>query len=72
MAKDRSHWVVRKCDSFDEMRRLQIADWQACSGEERRRAAWELARDYWIDMKGKTEDELRLQRTVGHAISGRG
>lgn len=62
--KDRSHWKIRKFESFDDMRRQQIADWQALSGAERRKAAWELVTDYWVGMKGKHPDELRLQRSV--------
>ena len=70
-ARKRQDWVVRKFDSFDAMRKQQVVDWQACTGEERRKAAWELARDYWVGIKHKTEDELRLQRSIGHSTSGR-
>ncbi|MEX2578157.1 MAG: hypothetical protein WD342_03795 [Verrucomicrobiales bacterium] len=70
-AAQRKDWPVRKFDSFDALRRQQIADWQACTPEERLAAAWDLARDYWMTVKGKSEDELRLQRTVGHSQSGK-
>jgi hypothetical protein len=63
-AKDRSHWIVRKFDSFDDQRRQQIIDWQALDGAKRRQAAWELVVDYWVGMKGMTHNELRLQRSV--------
>ena len=63
-AKDRSHWVFRKFDSHDELRRQQVIDWQAVSGAERRKAAWELVVDYWVGMKGVNTNELRLQRSV--------
>ncbi|MDF1852213.1 MAG: hypothetical protein P1U85_15340 [Verrucomicrobiales bacterium] len=70
-AEQRKNWSVRKFDSFDELRRQQVLDWQSRPPEERLAAAWELARDYWMTVKGKTEDELRLQRSVGHSRSGR-
>lgn len=56
--------MIRKFDSFDDLRRQQVIDWQALSGAERRKAAWELVTDYWVGMKGMNPDELRLQRTV--------
>ncbi|MCP5538201.1 MAG: hypothetical protein H7A51_18460 [Akkermansiaceae bacterium] len=62
--KDRSHWVVKKCSSFDEMRAFRIQQWQNVTGAERRQAAWELVYDYWVGMKKMHPDELRLQRTV--------
>lgn len=62
--KDRSHWVIRKFGSHEELRRQQIRDWQDLSGAERRKAAWELVVDYWVGMKGMHPDELRLQRSV--------
>ncbi len=62
--KDRSHWVVKKFDSFEEQRRWQVREWQKVSGAKRREAAWELVVDYWVGMKGKHPDELRLQRSV--------
>ena len=40
-----------------------IAYWQSLSGEERLKATWELTRQAWL-MKGKAEDELRLDRTT--------
>ncbi len=46
------------------MRCQQVKDWQALSGSERRKAAWELVVDYWVGMKGMNPDELRLQRSV--------
>ena len=70
-ARKRKDWPIRKFDSLDAMRKQQVIDWQARTGEERRQAAWELARDYWVDIKKKTEDELRFQRSVGHSTSGR-
>lgn len=62
--KDRSHWQIRKFDSFEELRCQQVRDWQALSGAERRKAAWELVVDYWVGMKGMDPNELRLQRSV--------
>lgn len=63
MANDRSHWKVRKCDSFEEMERLHIEDWQAVSGTERVNAAWDMVVEAW-EMKKRDPDELRFQRTV--------
>ena len=64
MAKDRSHWVQGKHESFEDMRVSQLQAWQRVSGAQRRAAAWELVLHYW-QKKGYTLDELRLQRTVG-------
>lgn len=62
--KDRSDWVVQKHNSLDEMRNAQIVSWQKQSGSARRKAAWELAVNYWVGIKKKHIDELRLQRTI--------
>lgn len=62
--KDRSHWKIRRFDSHEELRCQQVKDWQALSGADRRKAAWELVVDYWVGMKGMHPDELRLQRSV--------
>lgn len=64
--KDRSHWTIRKYGSHEELRCQQVKDWQALSGAERRKAAWELVVDYWVGTKGAHPDELRLQRSVTH------
>lgn len=61
---DRSNWTIRKFSSFEEQRDQQVRDWQALSGSERRKAAWELVVDYWVGKKGMNPDELRLQRSV--------
>jgi len=39
MPTDRSHWTVTKCDSYADMERVHIAQWQAVSGSERANAA---------------------------------
>ena len=70
--KDRSHWVVRKFSSFEEQRSQQVRDWQAVTGAERRGAAWDLVLDYWVGVKGKNPDELRLQRSVTNLRRGEG
>jgi hypothetical protein len=70
--KDRSHWVIRKFPSFEEQRSQQVRDWQAVSGAERRKAAWDLVVDYWVGVKGGNPDELRLQRSVTHLRRGEG
>jgi len=50
---DRSHWTIRKFSSFEEQRHEHTRQWQAVSGAERRKAAWEFVEDYWIGKKGK-------------------
>jgi hypothetical protein len=62
--KNRSHWKIRKFNSHEELRCQQIKDWQALTGADRRKAAWELVYDYWVGMKGMQPDELRLQRSI--------
>ena len=71
-SKDRKNWKVRKFSSFEEQRSQQVRDWQALSGADRRKAAWELVVDYWVGMKHKDADELRLQRSVTRLQRGRG
>ena len=61
--KDRSDWVIRKCDSFEEMERFHMRDWQSVSGSERAQAAWEMVLDAW-KIKKRDPDELRFQRIV--------
>ena len=65
-ANDRSGWPTRRCASFDDMRAYRIRQWQEAGCEARMKAAWDLARDYWVGMKGMKPDELRLQRSVAH------
>ena len=62
--KDRSHWPQAKLASFDEVRAYRIRQWQEAGCAARLTATWELVTDYWIGMKGKHPDELRLQRSV--------
>lgn len=62
--KDRSHWLVKKFTSHEELRAFGIKEWQKLSGAARRKAAWELVYEYWVNKKGKHPDELRLQRVV--------
>jgi hypothetical protein len=62
--KDRSHWVVKKFTSHEDLRAFGIKEWQKLSGAARRKAAWELVEDYWVNKKGKHPDELRLQRVI--------
>ena len=63
MKKDRSKWVVKKCDSFEEMERLHITQWQAVSPSERANGLWILIVEAW-KLKGGDPNELRLQRDV--------
>lgn len=63
MAVDRSHWVVRKCESFEEMEFLHVEDWQKCTGSDRANAAWEMVVEAW-ELKKRDPNELRFQRTA--------
>ncbi len=47
MPVDRSNWVVRKCDSFEEMEFAHVEEWQKVSGSERANAAWEMVIEAW-------------------------
>jgi hypothetical protein len=64
--KDRSHWPQAKLASFDEVRAYRIRQWQDAGCAARLAATWELVFDYWVGMKGKHPDELRLQRSIAH------
>lgn len=57
--------IITRLSRFGERpdREFDIQFWQGLSSEARANAAWEMVVDYW-QMKGKTEDELRLQRSV--------
>jgi hypothetical protein len=63
MATDRSHWTVRKCETFGEMERVHVEQWQAVPGSERARAAWNMVVEAW-KLKKRDLDELRFQRVV--------
>jgi len=63
MVKDRSHWVVRKCCSLQEMERLHLRQWQVVSGNDRVNAAWAMVVEAW-ELKKRNPDELRFQRSV--------
>jgi hypothetical protein len=62
--KDRSHWTVKKFTSHEDLRAFGIKEWQKLSGAARRKAAWELVEDYWVNKKGKHPDELRMKRVI--------
>jgi hypothetical protein len=47
--------------------RFDLAFWQAQSAAARLAAGWELVETAW-EMKGRSSDELRLQRTVGRFV----
>ncbi len=57
--------MVTRLSKFGERpdREFDIQFWQGLSSEARANAVWEMVVDYW-KMKGKSEDELRLQRSV--------
>jgi len=61
--KDRSDWTARKVDSFEEMERTHLRDWQEVSCEERMKAAWEMVEEAWT-LKKRDPDELRFQRVA--------
>ena len=50
-------------------REFDIEFWQGLTSGQRADAVWEMVVDYWT-MKGKTEDELRLQRSVENIQRG--
>ena len=64
--------MVTRLSQFGERpdREFDIQFWQGLSSEARANAVWEMVVDYWT-MKGKSEDELRLQRSV-ESIQRRG
>lgn len=57
--------ITTRLSRFGERpdREFDIQFWQGLTSEARANAGWELVTDYWI-MKGKSHDELRLQRSV--------
>ena len=57
--------IITRLSHFGERpdREFDIKFWQGLSSEARANAVWEMVVDYW-QMKGKTSDELRLQRSV--------
>ena len=63
MPSDRSHWTIRKCESFEEMEFSHIEEWQKLSGSERAKAAWEMVVEAW-EFKKRDPNELEFQRTV--------
>jgi hypothetical protein len=56
-------WKVTRCESFEDMRKVAIANWQRQSGAARRQAAWDLVVEAW-KMQKRDPDELRLQRPI--------
>lgn len=64
--------MVTRVSKFGERpdREFDIQFWQSLSSEARANAVWEMVVEYWT-MKGKTEDELRLQRSVENIQRGR-
>lgn len=63
MSTPRKTWTVTRCDSFEDMRRVGIRNWQRRSAAERRQAAWELVVEAW-QMQKRNPNELRLQRSA--------
>jgi hypothetical protein len=69
MSATRKTWTVTRCDSFEDMRRAGIRNWQRRSAAapqrrsaaERRQAAWELVVEAW-QMQKRDPNELRLQK----------
>ena len=56
-------WKVRKGKIEDLNRDFDYDYWQNQSPLARLEAAWELVRNYHIDILGENEDQLRLQRS---------
>jgi len=63
--------ITTRLSRFGERpdREFDIQFWQGLTSEARANAVWELVVDYW-QMKGKTLDELRLQRSVENIQRG--
>lgn len=63
--------ITTRLSRFGERpdREFDIEFWQGLTSEARADAVWEMVVDYWT-MKGKTEDELRLQRSVENIQRG--
>ena len=59
--KDRSQWIIRKCDSHEAMELQHVEDWQKVSAAERMKAAWDMVVEAWT-LKNRDLDELRFQR----------
>jgi len=68
---DRSDWIIRKCDSFEEMERNHVRDWQALSGAERMQAAWDMVVEAW-ELKKWDPSELEFQRVIRCIKRGEG
>ena len=54
-------WRMVRMEEADD--RFDLAFWQAQSAELRFAAAWEMVETAW-EVKGRSPDELRLQRTL--------
>lgn len=63
MSAMRKGWTVTRCESFEDMRRVGILNWQRRSAAERRQAAWEIVVEAW-QMQKRDPNELRLQRSA--------
>lgn len=65
--------ITTRLSKFGERpdREFDIQFWQGLTSEARANAVWEMVVDYWT-MKGKTSDELRLQRSVESVQRSRG
>ena len=61
--KDRSHWTVRKCVSYEEMEMWHLHDWQQVSPSLRLQTAWDMVVEAW-SMKKRDLNELRFQRVI--------
>lgn len=63
--------ITTRLSKFGERpdREFDIQFWQGLTSEARANAVWEMVVDYW-QMKGKTRDELRLQRSVENIQRG--
>ena len=63
--------ITTRLSRFGERpdREFDIRFWQGLTSEARANAVWEMVVDYWR-AKGKTEDELRLQRSVENIQRG--
>jgi hypothetical protein len=62
----REHLIMERKGRIEDLdRSFDIEFWQAQSDAAKFDAAWELVTTAWA-LKGRSPDELRLQRTVEH------
>lgn len=61
--RNRAGWMVRKISTAEDDGAFDREFWSRQSPEQRFEAAWQCVLD-WAAMKGVSESELRLQRSI--------